>query len=75
MSSIRALAVLVEVSDEHNQRSQETFLFRRRGEQQVVPWHSIRRRVKRRCPEKTLCRLVTTYPTWVLPRHKSVFTT
>lgn len=75
MASIRALIVIVEVSDALNQRSEETFVFRRRGEQQMVPWNSIRRRVKRRCPEKILCRLVTTYPTWVLPRHKAVFTT
>jgi hypothetical protein len=75
MSSIRALVVVVEVSNEHNQRSQETITFRRRGEQQTVPWNSIRRRLKRRCPEKILCRLITTYPTWVLPRNKAVFTT
>jgi hypothetical protein len=75
MSSIPALVMVVEVSDELNQRSQETFLFRRSGQQQIVPWHSVRRRVKRRCPEKILCRLITTYPTWVLPRNKAVFTT
>ncbi|MEN9358752.1 MAG: hypothetical protein RL095_287 [Verrucomicrobiota bacterium] len=75
MSAIHALIVVVEVSDARNQRSQETIVFRRRGEQQIVPWNSIRRRLKRRCPEKLLCRLITSYPSWISPRNKAVFTT
>ena len=74
MAAIRALIVIVEVSDGRNQRSLETFVFRRRGELQTVPWSSVCRRLKKRCPDKSACRVISTHPSWVQPCNKVVFT-